>query len=265
VRVRVRPVDSLTFLAGVFNGSPVANNTGDPQQQNSSGTSFPLNGGTLAIVEMQYAYPSLGAMVSAGQSEPLARLYKLGVWYDSENFADEELDNNGLSLANPAGSHIPLKHHGDYAIYGVMDQMIWRCSEEEDADRTLNFFARAQGAPEEDRNLIDCSVNAGLTFHEPVPHRDDDTFGVGMGFAKISDRAAALDRDTSFFTGTFHPVRSNETYVEATYQYQVTPWWQLQPDIQYVFKPGAGALNPGSPGQAIKNETVVGLRTNLLF
>ena len=41
IRVRIRPIDSLTFLAGVFNGSPVSNNNGDPQKQNPSGTSFP--------------------------------------------------------------------------------------------------------------------------------------------------------------------------------------------------------------------------------
>jgi len=65
VRLRARPTDSVTFLAGLFNGSPVANNSGDPQQQNPSGTSFPLNGGILAIAELQYAYPALGSMVYA--------------------------------------------------------------------------------------------------------------------------------------------------------------------------------------------------------
>ncbi|HEY3919824.1 MAG TPA: carbohydrate porin, partial [Stellaceae bacterium] len=52
VRVRTRPIDPLTFLFGAFNGSPVAINSGDPQMQNSAGTSFPLNGGLLAIAEM---------------------------------------------------------------------------------------------------------------------------------------------------------------------------------------------------------------------
>ena len=78
VRVRARPINSLTFLAGVFNGSPVANNTGDPQKQNGSGTSFPLNGGALAIAEMQYSFPALGSMVYSSQSQPLAGTYKLG-------------------------------------------------------------------------------------------------------------------------------------------------------------------------------------------
>ena len=60
-------------------------------------------------------------------------------------------------------------------------------------------------------------------------------------------------------------MRSSETYLELTYQYQVTPWLQLQPDIQYVFNPGGGILNPNDPATTVRNELVLGLRTNILF
>jgi porin len=263
VRVRARPTDSLTFLAGVFNGSPVSNNTGDPQRQNPSGTSFPLNGGALAIAEVQYAYPSLGTMRYADQPEPLARVYRLGIWYDTERFADQAVDNTGLSLANPGSMGIPKTHRGDYAIYAVADQMIWQ--DQTEANRTLNVFVRAMGTPLADRNLIDFSVNAGITFREPFVHRDNDTFGIGIGYTHVSGRAAALDRETNLFTASSIPVRSGEAFIEATYQYQVTPWWQLQPDFQYVFNPGAGIANPNAPGQRIRNEAVFGLRTSILF
>ena len=49
------------------------------------------------------------------------------------------------------------------------------------------------------------------------------------------------------------------------YQYQVAPWWQIQPDIQYVFNPGGGIANPNAPSQRVGNELVLGLRTNILF
>jgi porin len=265
VRARARPIDPVTVLVGVFNGGPVANNTGDPQQRDPSGTSFPLNGGVLAIAELQYSYPALGSMVYAADSEPLSRVYRLGFWYDTERFADQEFDNTGLSLANPDTTGMPRTHHGDYAVYAVMDQMIWRDPEDEDGDRVINLFGRAMGTPEEDRNEINFSLNAGLTFHEPIPHRGDDTCGVGMGYANVGDHAAGLDRDIDFYTGSFHPVRSGETFLEATYQYQATPWWQIQPDFQYVFNPGAGVANPNSPGQRVKDEAVIGVRTNILF
>ncbi|MCU1657681.1 MAG: oprB [Pseudonocardiales bacterium] len=263
VRLRARPVDSLAFLLGVFNGTPVSNPAGDPQRSNASGTSFPTRGGTLAIAELQYSYPSLGTMVSADETEPLSRLYKIGLWYDSARFDDQRLDDAGLSLADPASSGTPRRHRGDFAIYAVADQMIWRSFTE--PDRTINVFVRAMGTPLGDRNVIVASLNAGITIHEPFLHRDSDTFGIGMGFAKVSNNAAALDRDTGFFNGGFVPVRNSETFIEATYQYQVAPWWQLQPDVQYLFDPGGGVANPNNPGQYVHNELVVGLRTNILF
>ncbi len=263
LRVRARPVDPLNLLLGVFNGSPVLNNRGDPQQQNPSGTSFALNGGALAILELQYSYPALGSMVYPGESQPLAKLYRIGVWYDTEAFADQRFDNTGLSLANPASTGIPQTHHGDYSIYAVADQMVWRS--EADPNRTVSVFGRVMGTPEGDRNLIDFSLNAGFVIRDPFPYRTADTFGFGLGYAHVSSRAAALDHDVFTYTGAFTPVRRSETYLEATYQYQVTPWWQLQPDIQYVINPGAGIANPNAPTERVKNELVLGIRTTMLF
>jgi porin len=257
VRFKVRPIDPVTFLVGVFNGSPVRYNYGDPQMRNPSGTSFPLNGGVLIMAEIQYSYPALGTMLYADEPAPLSRLYKLGFWYDSESFADKAIDNTGLSLANPASNGIPVTHRGDFSIYAVVDQLLW--IDPREGDRTIGFFVRAMGAPQQDRNLISVSLNAGITFHEPFLHRDDDTFAIGMGWAKVSQSASALDLNSGV------PVRTSETYLEIAYQYQLTPAVQLQPDIQYVFNPGGGVPNPNSPASTIKNELVLGLRTNILF
>jgi porin len=263
VRFRARPVDSVNILVGVFNGSPVLNNSGDPQAQNPSGTSFPLNGGTLAIAELQYSYPALGSMVYAGEMEPLAKTYRIGVWYDSESFADQEYDDRGLSLANPASTGNPAGHHGDYAVYAVADQMVWRSAA--DPNRSISLFGRIMGTPEGSRNLIDFSMNAGLVFHDPFTYRTDDTLGIGMGTTHVSSRAAALDHDVFLYTGAFSPARRSETYIEATYQYEVTPWWQVQPDFQYVFNAGAGVANPNRQPERVGNEAVLGVRTTILF
>ncbi len=265
VRARARLANQLTLLAGVFNGSPSSNNNGDSQQINPSGTNFPLNGGALVVAELQYTYPSLGAMVYPGKKEPLARVYKLGAWYNTEKFADQRFDNTGLSLANPLSTGEPRTHRGDYALYAVADQMIWK--DPKDDDRSINFFVRPMGTPRADRNLIDFSLNAGLTFNEPIKHRDDDVFGIGMGYAHVSSQAGALDRDYGAFNDIAnYPVRNGETFVEASYRYQFKAWYQLQPTFQYVFNPGAGVANPNSPsGQRVKGEPVIGLRMNIAF
>lgn len=150
----------------------------------------------------------------------------------------------------------------NYSIYGVIDQMVWH--QAADSPRSLGVFARVMGAPG-DRNLISFSANAGISLKAPLPTRDNDTFGVGFGVAKVSGAAQTFDRDTAFFSGVALPVRSVETFIEVTYQAQVTGWWQLQPDFQYVFRPGGGIENPVNPPQRIGNEAIFGMRSIVTF
>ena len=220
------------------------------------------------LTELQYSYPSLGTLVYPGESAPLAFVYKIGAWYDSERFADERYDTQGVPLANPASNGVPANHHGDFSLYAVADQMLWRNKEE--PNRTLNVFARVMGAPQTDRNLIAFSMNAGLVLHEPFRYRPDDTFGLGMGYVRVSSQVAGYERDLDSYaalaqSGLFVPIQSGETYIEATYQRQIRPWWQLQPDIQYVINPGAGIADPAAPTHVLRNELVIGIRTNILL
>jgi porin len=155
----------------------------------------------------------------------------------------------------------PLAHHGNYSIYGVVDQQVWGTP----WGGTLNFFTRAMGTPQGNRNPIVFSLNAGFTLHEPFASRPDDTAGVAMEYARVSGSQAALDQQTAFFTNSFVPIPSGETVIELTYQYQLTPAVQLQPDFQYVFNPGGGIANPNTPNQTIQNEAVLGFRVNVTF
>ena len=68
---------------------------------------------------------------------------------------------------------IPQQHRGNYSIYAVADQMVW--ADPQEFDRTINLFTRAMGTPQTNRNLIDFSLNFGMTFHEPFLHRDVNT------------------------------------------------------------------------------------------
>jgi porin len=264
IRLRAKPTDALTVLAGVFNDNPAGPGDGDPQQRNGSGTNFRISDAPLAIFEIQYATPSAGDMDYGTGAAGLPGVYKLGFWYDAGRFDDQRFDAAGLSLADPAGTGIPRRHQGDYSLYAVMDQLLWRPSAE--SSQGLGVFARAMGTPEDDRNLIDFSLNAGLTLKAPLPGRDNDTLGIGGGYTRVSAAAGGLDRDTGFYTGTPVPVRGSETYIEVTYQYQVNPWWQIQPDFQYVFNPGGGIANPNSAsGALVDDEAVFGVRTNITF
>jgi porin len=262
VRVRVTPTDNWTVLAGVFDGNPAGNRVGDPQQLNAHGTNFNLHDGALFIGEVQYALNPAPSDPAAPKPAGLPGTYKLGFWYNTQQFADQGFDTTGLSLANPASNGVAQSHRGDYSFYAVADQMVWRPGA--DSPQSVGVFARVMGAPG-DRNLVDLGVNAGVTLKAPFKGRDNDVVGLAVGYAKIGSHAQDLASDTASLTTPGYPSRSAETIIEATYQYQVTPWWQLQADFQYVFSPGGGIPNPDNPSQRVGNEAVVGVRTNITF
>lgn len=264
VRGRAQVTDAVTVLAALLNGSPIPRNSPDTPASNPHGVSFPLNTGVLAIAELQFALPgSVGSAKAKGQG-PLPGTYKIGAWYDSYGFSDQQYDTIGLPLASPNSNGVPASHHGDLSIYGVMDQTIWRSNDA--SKRKLNVFIRPMFTPFQHRNLVSFSIDAGLTLYGPLPKRDDDTFAVGVSVARASSGASGYDRQLQFYQpAVYTPVRSAETFVEATYQLQVTPWWQIQPDVQYIINPGAGIADPNDPTQKLKNELVVGLRTNVTF
>jgi porin len=267
VRLRAQPGGGFTALLGVFADNPPGGPFDDDGQLRGStrwGGNFNLRTGALVIGEIQYALnqPGTGDMDTGSTESGLPGTYKLGFWYDSAPFPDQRFDNTGLSLASPGSSGVALMRRNNFSVYAVADQMVWRPSD--DSPRSVNVFARMMGAPG-DRNLVNYSVNAGITVKAPFEGRDDDTFGIGFGIAKISPRAAAFDRDTAFFAGGPSPVRGTETFIEVTYQFQATGWWLLQPDFQYVFNPGGGIPNPNNPSQRIGNEAIFGLRSTITF
>ncbi len=265
VRVRGIPAPGLTVLAGVFDDNPPGGPfDNDPQSLDAGGTRFNLNTGALIIAELQYAVnqPSLGQMDYGHRAAGLPGTYKLGFWYDTGSFPDQEFDDTGLSLANPASTGIPRMHKGNFSFYGVMDQMVWRPDPQ--GPRSLGVFLRAMGAPAQ-QNFITMSANGGLVLADPLPGRDNDQLGLGFGIVKVSGAKSALDQQTAFFTGMPYPVQSTETFLELTYQFQAAPWWTIQPDFQYIFNPGGGIQNPDNPAARIGNEAVIGFRTVVTF
>ena len=264
VRFSARPVDGVQILAGVFNGAPAKQYLDNAQLNNLHGMQFGLGQGTLSIIEAQFSYPSLGSMVSPGKSQPLGWTYKLGAWYNSLPFADQQFDSAGFALADAESTGNAQMHKGNYAIYGVADQLIWRS--DSDPNRTVSLFGRVMGAPQQDRNTIAMSANVGLLMHSPLKNRAADTFGLGVGYAQVSSSYANATRDSYMYSGTSGPIPTNEWMGELTYQYQVKPWFVLQPDLQYIYNPGAGIPNPNSPtGARLQNELVAGVRAIFNF
>ena len=267
VRIKGQIVPNLTGLLGVFDDNPSGGPFNDDSQtrgREAAGTRFSLNTGALIFGELQYAWnqPSTGDLVH-GDAKGLPGTYKIGFWYDTAAFPDQRYDNAGLSLNDPNSTGIQRMDRGNYSIYAVVDQMIYRPKADE--PKALSVFARIMGAPE-DRNLVSFSTNAGINLKAPFEGRDNDTVGIGFGIGKLSNGARGFDQDFAVANpGTFAPQRRVETFIEATYQYQIAPWWNLQPDFQYLFRPSGGIVNPLIPNQIVHDEAVFGVRTTITF
>ena len=265
VRLRGHPSDAITVLGGVFDdnppGGPFSNDSG-LRGAEAAGARFNLGTGALFITELQYAVNQPPADAKAPAPAGLPGTYKIGAWFDTGSFPDQRFDDTGVSLASPLSTGLPQMHRGNFSLYAMFDQIIWRPDPK--GPQTLGAFVRVVGAPP-DMNLVTLSANVGLNLKAPLPGRDADTFGIGYGVVRISSRASARDRDSALFTDAAVPIRSAEQFIEITYQIQPAGWWQIQPDFQYFIAPGGGIPNPEAPGRRIKNEVVLGLRSTITF
>ena len=257
-RFRADVTDNLTLVAAVFDGDAAGPGPDDPQLRNRYGLNFRINDPPLTLYEAQFQW-------NAKKGDPgLDGKLKLGGWRHFGGFSDKRWDAGGLSLATPASSGMPATISGDYGVYAVFEQKLYRVAH--DDDRGIGVFARASYSPPA-QNVIDLYADAGLEFIGLDDARPHDKFGISAAYARVSPRAQALDRDFQAAFGPSWPVRTSEALFTTVYQYEVRGGITLQPNYQFVRHPGGGATDPLSimPGVRLKDASVFGLRTVVKF
>jgi porin len=107
---------------------------------------------------------------------------------------------------------------GAIGPYAVFDQTI--C-----AAAGIGIFAQFAQADAE-LSLIDEQAGAGFSWTGPLPvaSRAADSLGLGLVDAHFSSHAGLVD--------------DHELAIEGFYKIQVTRWFDLQPDLQYILNPG---------------------------
>lgn len=247
MRVRIQANEKFYFQSAVFDGDP------DTQVHNDQGTRINLNkrDGLFSVYEF-------GCKLNQEKkSRGLPGTYKVGVWLHTDSFVDRQTEVNGVSLANPASTGSARIHSNNYGFYGVIDQMIFKeASKDEESDQGMSVFFRGVTAPN-DRNLVSLQLMGGINYTGLIPGRDEDQIGLGVTHIEMSDQIQQFDRDSNLFNSTSSPVREYETTLELTYRYCVSPWWNIQPDLQWVLNPGGSS--------AVGDAFVAGLRFNIIF
>jgi porin len=173
-RLRGDVSDNLTLVAGVFNGDTAGPGPDDPQLRNRYGLNFRVNDPPLVLSEAQFLW-------NGKKGDPgLDGKLKLGFWRHFGNFQDQRFDDARRALASPSSSGMPATLRGDFGIYGVFEQKLYRV--DGDDDRGIGVFARATYSPP-DRNLADVYADAGVEFIGLSDQRPKDKFGIAAAYA----------------------------------------------------------------------------------
>lgn len=234
-RLKLQPIESIYFMTAVYNGDA------GTDKSDTEGMRFGFSASTGIL-----SFSELGYLLHQGKDDKgMPGTYKLGGWVHSANFSTW---SSQAAFANGTGS---LQSAGvGYGIYGVADQMIWRSDAAASDPQSLCVCLRTGAAPSRS-SMVDFDIDAGLNFYGLIPGRKDDIAGLGIARSAISHDFS----DYSQATGG--PAYKYEAVIEGTYSLNVTPWWQLQPDVQYIFSAGAQANSPDA--------LVVGLRSTITF
>jgi porin len=126
------------------------------------------------------------------------------------------------------------RRSGTYTVYATIQQKLW--AEPGAAQQGLSGFLAVTYAPPE-LNTIDYFVDGGLLYTGLVPGRDRDVlglFGLYGHFSPDLSRSQVVRHE---------PGMDHEAILELNYQYNITSWLYVQPDIQGLLRPsGTGRV-----------------------
>lgn len=216
LRLKQKINETTTWLLGIYDGQPDDAN----EVAHFPRFDFDSEGGALFVNELDIAL----------HASSITDKLKLGLWHNTGKFDHlTNTDNNGD----------PEQKYYNYGGYMILDKTIF---EKNDSEK-LGFFAQV-GGTKSDVNLINLYWGAGLNWQGFSSQRPDDALGLAVAHASISNKLS----DTG--------VNDNhETTLELTYKAVFNDNFSIQPDIQWIFNPGA---DPN-----LKNAVAMGIRCEI--
>ena len=141
------------------------------------------------------------------------------------------------------------KRADSYGFFTHADQMVYR--ERNGSDQGLTLWAAGAIYPQGDISIVPYQGEGGFIYQGLFPKRDDDKLLLGLIYGKFSDDFARVVRRN----GGGDP--DAEFVAEGAYRVQLTPFFFIQPDVQYI-------VNPFGTGR-ISDAWVVGSHTGIVF
>lgn len=126
--------------------------------------------------------------------------------------------------------------HATEGFYIVLEQAIFRENPDvKDDHQGIGLFAQ-YGWADEKVSSIGQHLGAGMAWTGFVPGRDADVTGLGVTHVILSDEAGAGFIDDS------------ETAIEAFHKFQITEFFSVKLDLQYIADPGGAGLDDALVG-----------------
>jgi len=126
----------------------------------------------------------------------------------------------------------------DYGAYAVIDQDLVHL----DSDGIIGGFLQYGYAPKA-RNEVFTYTGAGVHVHGAIAGHSEDDLGLAVARAD--------------FHASVNAAKVSETAVELTYRLVATPWFAMQPSLQWIQNPGGDATAPAIKAGLLRFEVTL--------
>ena len=232
-QLEVAPIPQLYFKAAYMSGNR------NPYADDTTGFNFVKKDSGVFVDEVGFKYDQPTTKSSKTKLYP--GLYKIGSAYNGGKFADP-FTNTPLYLS-PFTSN--------YLVYFMANQAIFRPTAGSNTGLDVHFGM--DFAPDQTYNKIDRQLTLGVVYNGPIPKRNKDSLAFGIINSHVSSMYSEAYMLQSL--GAVH--LGSETAYEFNYLAQLTPWYMIQPVVQFYQDLGANPKN----GTGI----VLGFRTKVTF
>ena len=217
-RVRARPLPDVYVAAGVYDGNPAVT------ANSAHGVDFSF-GGDGVLLAFEAGYEPAHHSDDGG----LPGHYKIGGYYHTGRFCRFLFGFPSDDCPQPSEAE-----YGNGGYYILLDQMVYR----EAGSQGLWPFVPLLFAPNKEISTYPFFFSGGLTYEGLIPGRDQDIAVAGVVYGSYSSALRATQVGSA--------KQDFEMVVEWGYIITLAPWLHIQPDMQYVIKPGGTGTIPDS-------------------
>src|SRR5215831_3227761 len=214
--VKVRPTARTYIMGGVYNGDPSI------RTNDRHGADFSMDGPVFAIGEVAYQPNSVPG------DRGLIGNYKAGFWYDNSRFTNFNTDEF---------------ERGNWGFYTMFDQVLVRLGEQK-SHRGFGIVGSLLVSPDQSISQMPYFFTCAVVTRGIFPSRPRDIVGLGVVYGHFSNDLQNSQRSAQQLDPSVG-VQSHETAMELTYRLALLrSALYLQPDLQYVFRPGGTGRIP---------------------